>query len=52
LFYQINRTTGAVIVMVEQNIAATLRMVERAIALTSAELAAHEDLWSWFQPGA
>ena len=43
--------------MVEQNVAATLRMVERAIVLktgrlifdgTSAELAAHEDIWSWF----
>jgi branched-chain amino acid transport system ATP-binding protein len=54
---EINRTTGAAIVMVEQNVAATLRMVERAIVLktgrlifdgTSAELAAHEDLWSWF----
>jgi branched-chain amino acid transport system ATP-binding protein len=54
---EINRTTGAAIVMVEQNVAATLRMVERAIVLktgrlifdgTSAELAAHEDIWSWF----
>jgi branched-chain amino acid transport system ATP-binding protein len=54
---EINRTTGAAIVMVEQNVAATLRMVERAIVLktgrlifdgTSAELASHEDLWSWF----
>jgi branched-chain amino acid transport system ATP-binding protein len=54
---EINRTTGAAIVMVEQNVAATLRMVERAIVLktgrlifdgSSAELQAHEDLWSWF----
>jgi branched-chain amino acid transport system ATP-binding protein len=54
---EINRITGAAIVMVEQNVAATLRMVERAIVLktgrlifdgSSAELAAHADLWSWF----
>ena len=54
---EINRTTGAAIVMVEQNVAATLRMVDRAIVLktgrlifdgSSAELQAHEDLWSWF----
>jgi ABC-type branched-subunit amino acid transport system ATPase component len=52
-----NRTTDAAIVMVEQNVAATLHMVERAIVLKtgrlifdgpSAELAAHEDIWSWF----
>jgi branched-chain amino acid transport system ATP-binding protein len=54
---EINRTTGAAIVMVEQNVAATLRMVDRAIVLktgrlifdgSSAELQAHADLWSWF----
>lgn len=54
---EINRTTGVAIVMVEQNVAATLRVVERAIVLktgrlifdgTSADLASHEDLWSWF----
>lgn len=54
---EINRTTGTAIVLVEQNVAATLRMVERAIVLKtggvifdgpSAELAQHEDLWRWF----
>ncbi len=54
---EINRTTGAAIVMVEQNVAATLKLVQRAIVLKTgrlifdgraAELAAHEDLWSWF----
>jgi len=54
---EINRTTGAAIVMVEQNVAATLRLVQRAIVLKTgrlifdgqaSELAAHEDLWSWF----
>lgn len=54
---EINRTTGAAIVMVEQNVAATLRLVQRAVVLKTgrvifdgpaAELAAHEDLWSWF----
>jgi branched-chain amino acid transport system ATP-binding protein len=54
---EINRTTGTAIVLVEQNVAAALRMVERAIVLKtggiifdgpSAELARHEDLWRWF----
>ena len=54
---EINRSTGAAIVMVEQNVAATLRLVQRAIVLKTgrlifdgqaSELAAHEDLWSWF----
>ena len=54
---EINRTTGTAIVLVEQNVTATLRMVERAIVLKtggvifdgpSAELAQHEDLWRWF----
>jgi branched-chain amino acid transport system ATP-binding protein len=54
---EINRTTGAAIVMVEQNVASALRLVQRAIVLKTgrvifdapaAELAAHEDLWSWF----
>ena len=54
---EINRITGAAIVMVEQNVAATLRLVQRAVVLKTgrlifdgkaAELAAHEDLWSWF----
>jgi len=53
----IKRTTGAAIVMVEQNFAATLRMVELAIVLktgrllfdgASADPASHADLWSWF----
>jgi branched-chain amino acid transport system ATP-binding protein len=54
---EINRTIGTAIVLVEQNVAAALRMVERAIVLKtggvifdgpSAELARHEDLWRWF----
>jgi branched-chain amino acid transport system ATP-binding protein len=54
---EINRTTGTAIVLVEQNVAAALRMVERAIVLKtggiifdgpSAELARHDDLWRWF----
>ncbi|WP_158923886.1 ABC transporter ATP-binding protein [Acidisphaera sp. S103] len=54
---EINRTTGTAIVLVEQNVAAALRIVERAIVLKtggiifdgqSADLARHEDLWSWF----
>ncbi len=54
---EINRTTGTAIVLVEQNVAAALRIVERAIVFKaggiifdgpSAELARHEDLWRWF----
>ena len=54
---EINRTSGTAIVLVEQNVAAALRIVERAIVLKtggiifdgqSAELAQHEDLWRWF----
>ncbi len=54
---EINRTTGTAIVLVEQNVATALRMVERAIVLKTggiifdgpgAELARHEDLWRWF----
>jgi branched-chain amino acid transport system ATP-binding protein len=54
---EINRTTGTAIVLVEQNVAAALRFVDRAIVLKtggiifdgqSAELARHEDLWRWF----
>jgi branched-chain amino acid transport system ATP-binding protein len=54
---EINRATGTAIVLVEQNVAAALRMVERAIVLKtggiifdgpSAELARHKDLWRWF----
>jgi branched-chain amino acid transport system ATP-binding protein len=54
---EINRTTGTAFVLVEQNVAAALGVVERAIVLKtgnlifdgpSAELARHEDLWRWF----
>jgi branched-chain amino acid transport system ATP-binding protein len=54
---EINRTTGTAVVLVEQNVASALRIVERAIVLKtggiifdgpSAELARHEDLWRWF----
>lgn len=54
---RINRETGAAIVVVEQNVMATLAAVERAVILKSgrvvwdgpaAELAAKEDLWAWF----
>jgi branched-chain amino acid transport system ATP-binding protein len=54
---RINRETGAAIVMVEQNVKATLPAVERAVILkagkvvwdgSSAELASKEDLWAWF----
>jgi branched-chain amino acid transport system ATP-binding protein len=54
---EINRTTGTAIMLVEQNVAAALRIVERAIVLKtgavifdgpSDELARHEDLWRWF----
>ena len=54
---RINETTGAAIVIVEQNVKATLPAVERAVILkagrlvwdgSSAELARKEDLWAWF----
>ncbi|HVZ07005.1 ABC transporter ATP-binding protein [Rhodopila sp.] len=54
---QINETTGTAIMLVEQNVAAALRIVQRAIVLKtggvifdgpSAELARHEDMWRWF----
>jgi branched-chain amino acid transport system ATP-binding protein len=54
---EINRGTGTAIVLVEQNVAAALRIAERAIVLKtggiifdgdSADLARHEDLWRWF----
>jgi len=54
---KINRETRAAIVIVEQNVKATLPAVERAVILkagkvvwdgASAELAAKEDLWTWF----
>ena len=53
----INERSRATIVLVEQNVQAALREVERAIVLKtgrvifdgpSAELAAKEDLWEWF----
>jgi len=54
---RINETTKAAIVIVEQNVKATLPAVERAVILkagrlvwdgASGELAHKEDLWSWF----
>jgi branched-chain amino acid transport system ATP-binding protein len=54
---RINETTKAAIVIVEQNVKATLPAVERAVILkagrlvwdgASGELARKEDLWSWF----
>ena len=54
---RINRETSAAIVVVEQNVKATLPAVERAVILKSGrvvwdgpagELAAKEDLWAWF----
>lgn len=54
---RINQTTKAAIVMVEQNVKATLPAVERALILKSGrlewdgaaeELARKEDLWAWF----
>jgi len=53
----INERSRMTIVLVEQNVQATLREVERAIVVKtgrvifdgpSAELAAKEDLWEWF----
>jgi branched-chain amino acid transport system ATP-binding protein len=54
---RINQATKAAIVMVEQNVKATLPAVERALILKagrlvwdgpSEELARKEDLWAWF----
>ena len=54
---KINRETGTTIVIVEQNIPATLASVSRAIVVkagrvvfdgASKELARKEDLWGWF----
>ena len=54
---RINETTRTAIVMVEQNVKATLPAVERAVILkaghlvwdgSSEELARKEDLWAWF----
>jgi branched-chain amino acid transport system ATP-binding protein len=53
----INQKMGAAIVIVEQNVHATLRIIERAIVLktgriifddVSGKLAAQKDLWEWF----
>jgi branched-chain amino acid transport system ATP-binding protein len=54
---KINATMKTAIVIVEQNVKATLPVVDRAVILkagrlvwdgTSAELAGKEDLWAWF----
>lgn len=54
---QVNRTMGMGLVMVEQNVPATLKVVERAVILksggvvfdgTAEELTAKPDLWEWF----
>ena len=54
---RINRDTGTAIVIVEQNVKATLPAVERAVILKagrlvwdgpSGELAGKPDLWAWF----
>lgn len=54
---KINKETGTTVVIVEQNLPATLRIVNRAIVLKSGrivfdgpsrELERKEDLWAWF----
>lgn len=54
---RINRETGTTVVIVEQNIPATLKVVNRAIVMkagrivfdgASVELERKEDLWAWF----
>jgi branched-chain amino acid transport system ATP-binding protein len=54
---RINRDTGATVVIVEQNIPASLKIASRAVVLkggrlvfdgASRELARKEDLWAWF----
>ena len=54
---RINRDSGTAIVIVEQNVKATLPVVERAVILkagrlvwdgSSEELAGKQDLWTWF----
>jgi branched-chain amino acid transport system ATP-binding protein len=54
---EINRSTGTAIVIAEQNVAATLKVADRAVVLKSgrvifdgrsSDLSSHEDLWSWF----
>jgi len=54
---EVNRDTGTSLVIVEQNVMATLKIVDRAIIIkssrvvfdgTSDELASNKDLWQWF----
>jgi branched-chain amino acid transport system ATP-binding protein len=54
---RVNRETGATVVLVEQNIPATLKIASRALVLKSGrivfdgasrELERKEDLWAWF----
>ena len=54
---EINRVTGTTVVLVEQNLPATLKIASRALVLkagrivfdgASQELARKEDLWAWF----
>ena len=54
---EINRTTGTTVVLVEQNLPATLGIVTRALVLKAGrivfdgpgrDLARKEDLWAWF----
>lgn len=54
---EVNQDTGTGLVIVEQNVMATLKIVDRAIIIkstrvvfdgTSAELASNKDLWQWF----
>jgi branched-chain amino acid transport system ATP-binding protein len=53
----INARFGTGLIVVEQNVPATLKLVDRALILksgtavydgTAADLAAHQDLWKWF----
>jgi branched-chain amino acid transport system ATP-binding protein len=54
---EVNQDTGTGLVIVEQNVMATLKIVDRAIIIkssrivfdgTSEELASNKDLWQWF----
>jgi len=54
---EVNQDTGTGLVIVEQNVKATLKIVDRAIIIkssrvvfdgTSEELASNKDLWQWF----
>ena len=54
---EVNRDTGTSLVIVEQNVMSTLKIVDRAIIIkssrvvfdgTSDELASNKDLWQWF----